>query len=239
MILYLGPGAAAEEHEHHSVQLVWSLDGAFGVTIDGQRIERSAVLIPSNTPHALNTSGHFIALLLVESHGPRGVALDDAARRQYSDELVFDAASFPSRDLLAVDVATWVDRMLGALGVRAETSRISGATRRAIAYIESGLDGVPRVADVARTLSLSTTRITHLFSGEVGIPFRRFVLWTRIKRAVTSHQAGNDLTTAAIAAGFSDAAHFSRTFRSMFGLSPSLVLPVAEITGTIWTDESE
>jgi AraC-like DNA-binding protein len=81
---------------------------------------------------------------------------------------------------------------------------------------------------------MSPTRLTHVFSREVGIPFRRFVLWTRIKHAVSTTRAGANLTAAAVAAGFSDAAHFSRTFRGMFGLSPSRVLPVAEILATQW-----
>jgi AraC-like DNA-binding protein len=81
---------------------------------------------------------------------------------------------------------------------------------------------------------VSPTRVTHQFTSEIGIPVRRFVLWTRIKRAVEAHRTGRDLTAAAIEAGFSDAAHFSRTFRAMFGLSPSLVLPVAEIIGRAW-----
>lgn len=236
LILYVGPGAEADKHEHNAVQLVWSLDGPFELTIEKQRYKRTVALIPANTQHTLNSTGHVIALLLVESHGARGVALDNIAKHERSREPAIDAELFPSQDLAAVDVAGWADRVLKSLGVSAARPQITSVTRRAIAHIERGLDGVPRVADVARKLSLSTTRVTHLFSSEVGIPFRKFVLWTRIKRAVAAYQAGNDLTAAAIAAGFSDAAHFSRTFRSMFGLSPSLVLPVVEIAGTLWTE---
>lgn len=145
---------------------------------------------------------------------------------------------FPSQNLAVQDVSSLCDRILVALGVEVSTTPITSITRRAISYIERNLDGVPRVADVARQLSVSATRVTHLFTSEVGIPLRRFVLWTRIKRAASVHRAGEDLTAAAIEAGFSDAAHFSRTFRAMFGLSPSLVLPIAEITGRAWSNST-
>jgi AraC-like DNA-binding protein len=112
--------------------------------------------------------------------------------------------------------------LAGAAG--APLSAISG---RAIAYVESEIGGKPVLADAARRAGVSPTRLTHVFSREVGIPFRRFVLWTRIKRAVMSTQAGHDLTRAAIDAGFSDSAHLSRTFRAMFGLSPSVILATA------------
>jgi AraC-like DNA-binding protein len=235
-LLYVGPGAPADEHAHNAVQLVWSRDGVFEIAAAGRNLRRSAVLVPSAAAHTLDATGSAIATLLVEFHDARGAALDAAARREGYRDLTAALAEvpFPSHDLAAHDVATLCDRVLAALGATARTAPITAITRRAIGYIEHHLDGVPRVADVARQLSVSPTRVTHQFTSEVGIPFRRFVLWTRIKRAVEAHRAGRDLTAAAIEAGFSDAAHFSRTFRAMFGLSPSLVLPVAEIVGRAW-----
>jgi AraC-like DNA-binding protein len=235
-LLYVGPGAPGDEHAHNAVQLVWSRDGAFDLRAAGRTLRRSAVLVPSAARHALDATGSAIATLLVESHDARGAGLDVAARREDYRDLTaaLTAVPFPSQDVAAHDVAALCDRILAALGVTAERAPITATTRRAISYIERHLDGVPRVADVARLLSVSTTRVTHRFTSEVGIPFRRFVLWTRIKRAVEAHRSGRDLTAAAVEAGFSDAAHFSRTFRAMFGLSPSLVLPVAEIIGRAW-----
>lgn len=235
-ILYVGPGAPADEHAHNAVQLVWSLDGTFKARVGGRLRERRALLIPSATRHALDASGCIIALLLVESHGARGGALDAAARAARHRDVIETLAnlSFPSPDVAPQGADALCESLLAALGVATSSAPITAITRRAINYIERHLDGVPRVTDVARALAVSPTRVTHVFSSEVGIPFRRFVLWTRIKAAVAAHRAGRDLTAAAIEAGFSDAAHFSRTFRSMFGLSPSRVLPVAEMTGRVW-----
>lgn len=115
-----------------------------------------------------------------------------------------------------------------------DATLVSSVSRRAIEHIERSIDSVPRLPDAAAEIGISPTRLTHVFTREVGLPFRRFVLWTRIKRAVMEVQSGADLTKAAMAAGFTDAAHFSRTFRATFGLSPSLVLPIAELAGTIW-----
>lgn len=134
-------------------------------------------------------------------------------------------------------VLIWCDDVLSTLGIAATSPAISSVTRRAIAYIEQALDGVPRVSDDASALHLSPTRITHLFSKEVASRSGGSCCG-RVSSAVAAFQAGNDLSTSAIAAGFSDSAHFSRTFRALFGLSPSLVLPIAELTGTIWSEPS-
>jgi AraC-like DNA-binding protein len=236
-ILYTGPGAVADEHAHHAVQLVWSFGGPMLLHIGGRTIERRAVLIPANESHSLNASGNEIALLLLESHAPRGRRLNRAARADPGRELADHLSTIgpPTIGWSTTGAMAWADEIVAALGSPGAVGiEVSSVSRRAIDHIERGIDGVPRLAEAAAAIGISPTRLTHVFTKEVGVPFRRFVLWTRIKRAVTELQAGGDLTRAAVAAGFTDAAHFSRTFRAMFGLSPSLVLPVAELAGTIW-----
>ena len=65
---------------------------------------------------------------------------------------------------------------------------------------------------------LSESRFSHLFTKETGLPFRTYVLWRRLMQAVERRAAGATLTEAAHQAGFSDSAHFSRTFLRMFGI---------------------
>lgn len=65
---------------------------------------------------------------------------------------------------------------------------------------------------------LSSSRARHLFVEQTGLPFRSYLLWLRITKAVRIMSAGSSLTEAAHEAGFADSAHFSRTFRRMFGI---------------------
>jgi AraC-like DNA-binding protein len=64
-------------------------------------------------------------------------------------------------------------------------------------------------------------RFAHLFSEHVGLSFGRYLLWRRVTRAVLLASGGESLSHAAHAAGFADAAHFTRTFVKMFGIAPS------------------
>jgi AraC family transcriptional regulator len=61
--------------------------------------------------------------------------------------------------------------------------------------------------------------VSHLFVEQTGLPFRTYLLWLRLTKAVESMAAGASLTEAAHEAGFADSAHFSRTFRRMFGVA--------------------
>jgi AraC-like DNA-binding protein len=74
---------------------------------------------------------------------------------------------------------------------------------------------------LAERVGLSPSRLMHVFTESVGIPIRPYLRWLRVQRAATAIVTGVPLATAAIEAGFSDAAHMSRTFKQMFGLTPS------------------
>ena len=77
---------------------------------------------------------------------------------------------------------------------------------------------------LARRVCLSGSRLRHLFVEGTGTTLSRYRLWCRLRRAVISALAGRSLTEAAVEAGFFDSAHFSRSFREMFGVSPSAIL---------------
>jgi AraC-like DNA-binding protein len=79
----------------------------------------------------------------------------------------------------------------------------------------------------AAAVSLSPSRLAHLFTPAVGIPPRRHLLWLRLRDAVQELARGAPITAAAHAAAFADAAHFSRTFRKMLGFTPSAALHVS------------
>lgn len=108
----------------------------------------------------------------------------------------------------------WEGRMLRAPR-RAIDTRISDA----IATIGRLLAlGPVRLSDVSAESDLSVGRLRHLFSSEIGLPFQRFILWRRMSAAFEHLLAGSNVTEAAHAAGFADAAHLARTIRAMFGI---------------------
>lgn len=81
------------------------------------------------------------------------------------------------------------------------------------------------VEGMAKLLALSPSYLHLLFRGEGSSPMRW--LWTeRLQRArellCDARQARRSITEIAFELGFSDAAHFSRSFRSRFGVTPSM-----------------
>lgn len=79
---------------------------------------------------------------------------------------------------------------------------------------------LPALAEIA---GLSADRLTHLFREQAGLSVTRYALWAKIRRAIQQMREGAPLTQVALAGGFSDSAHMSRTFQSCFGLAPSFL----------------
>ena len=64
----------------------------------------------------------------------------------------------------------------------------------------------------------------HAFREQTGMAVRPYLRWLRLACALQAVARGQSLTAAAHEAGFADAAHFSRTMRRHFGVTPGSVL---------------
>ena len=82
-------------------------------------------------------------------------------------------------------------------------------------------DDLPSVSAAASHARISTSRFQHVFKAEVGVSYRRYLCWLRMRTAVRDVVHGHNLTTAAHAAGYCDQAHFAHEFRRIFGAPAS------------------
>lgn len=89
--------------------------------------------------------------------------------------------------------------------------------------MESRWDEVSLQGALAQS-HLSESRFLHLFSEQVGTPWRGYLVWRRALVAATIAAAGVSLTDAAHSAGYADSAHLSRQFKALFGFTPSAAM---------------
>lgn len=85
------------------------------------------------------------------------------------------------------------------------------------------------LSDLANIAGLSPCRLTHLFSQEIGLSIKRYLLWAKVRRAGQLLASGKPLVDIAHASGFSDSSHMNRTYQQYFGLSPSFLADNAKV----------
>lgn len=84
--------------------------------------------------------------------------------------------------------------------------------------------GHASLASVASLARLSESRFSHLFTSQMGVPFRRYRSWLQARTFVRTMPRNRTLTAHALEAGFYDSSHLSNSFRKLIGLSPRVVL---------------
>lgn len=209
------------------MQVTLALDGDFEFESGPHRVGGDVVAVAPDAPHAFNARGLF-AHIYIEPECRAGRAAANALFR--SDEPLARVTAIDLDDLAADLAAAFGrarrdDRELADLGRRVILRLAGGASapepdarvRRIVAWARAQLDNTVSLADAADLVGLSKARIRHLFVEQTGLPFRTYLLWLRLMRGLEAFAAGASLTDAAHDAGFADSAHFSRTFRRMFG----------------------
>ena len=231
MVIYTGPGGDADLHSHHAIQFIRSIDSSFELVADGVSSKCEAALLPSGLAHSLRCDNSPLLIALVEPLGPRGADLNSLARDRDQSCLEEQLSLHPWGDGEdPVEIVRTTLREL--LPNRPRYPTLSPYVAAALAYLDDAIEGKPRLELAAASAGISQSRLTHLFTDEIGIPFRNYVLWLRLRRVVDEISAGGNLTEAAFAAGFSDSPHLSKVFRDHFGMSPSALLGMRVATET-------
>lgn len=228
VLAFAGSIGTTELHAHHAVQIVAASTPIVVVDGSGVRRQGTHVIVPTDAPHRIDVGAAHGTAVYLDPETAAGAAAD---RRAHLNGWVDDADTLgitAGGDDLTAQVAAVVDDLLpqdGASGSGERHAVITAALQLLPALVRTGS---VRGADVARQLGIPAPRLSHLFTEQMGIPLRRYILWLRLHIARTRALAGDDLTAAAHAAGFSDGADLTRTCRRTFGLSPAVLSHTGE-----------
>jgi AraC family transcriptional regulator len=232
--LFVGrAGGMIPVHAHYAIQIAFGVEPGirFRTSEREEWAEYAGAIIPSRQPHAMDaTRVHPNVVIFVEPETREGRALAERHLRDGIAALPADlhaelapplfAAWQEERSVAAVERAA--RRIVLALTGGVEPTVVSDERiLRATAHIRAHLDAPLTLDDVADVACLSPSRFRHLFVEQTGMALRPYILWRRFLRVWELLSAGESLSAAAHEAGFADAAHLSRTSRSMFGFPPS------------------
>ncbi|WTL59958.1 helix-turn-helix transcriptional regulator [Nocardia sp. NBC_01499] len=219
ILAFEGEIRPTELHAHHAVQIMAACTPISVVDGSGVRQQGTHIIVPTDAPHRVcGGATHGIAIYL----DPETVAGAAADRRAHLHGWLQALKVDPALGHVAEHVADVLADLLRDNAAGSEDRH--GVVTAALQLLPDMVkDGSVRGSDVARQLGISATRLTHLFTEQVGIPLRRYILWLRLHIAMNGVMAGEDVTTASASAGFADSSHLTRTCRRTFGLPPSMM----------------
>jgi AraC-like DNA-binding protein len=230
--LYKGEVTNTRFVRHQGATLVRSLSGGFDVDF-GDHVLRDVpfLFLPPLVMHKFLGKGHTHVFLMLDPDHELAVSLarggerdraPGAALLSWLDETFASTASQPPPQL-GQNIPELLPEPAPSRG-GSPTPAVDPRVAIAAEYVRRNISGKISLGELSRTVHLSPSRFAHLFSEQIGMPVRKYVLWQRMKRAIAAALSGDDLSRAAREGGFADAAHFSRTVSAMFGVPPSAII---------------
>jgi AraC-like DNA-binding protein len=230
---YVGRLGQVDWHQHGAPVFIAGLAGKFRLaTPDGAWLSCGAAVIPAGVRHALDVGDDPLAVFYPEPNVAtvtdlvRFGALWDATGRilvARTATLGPFRALYEDRDTLSF-AGEMLDDLVQFLRAGSAPPPLDPRIARVIEWLGRNPADLTALDELVRSDGLSVSRFLHVFSEEMGVPFRRFRIWNRLRAASSMALRGANLTEAAINAGFSDSAHFSRLHRDTFGVTPSYIL---------------
>jgi len=220
--LYAGPSLNLAPHSGSVWCLAVGIEGPLTVaTPDGTMRTAHSVLIPPRVTHQLTCQGTGLVSCYLEPTSERA----DAGRLKFGDwrgEVGIHHVDEERLQFSPTDDETasyWLD-----LAAPSAQRRIDPRIAQAAAKIRDAPATTISSQELAAEAGLSESRFLHLFRDELGTSLRRYRLWVRLTHAGAAIAAGDNLTTAAMKAGFASPSHLADRFKTTFGLSASQLL---------------
>lgn len=220
-------------HTHHAIQVVVALDGEPAICDkSGDWRTAEGFIVMPDVEHSFDGRGSESAMLFVDPESNEGAWL----RTSLSQAITFvpnaqlagcvsELRKFHERPLESMELNLLIRHCVHALcagtpPMRRRDPRITKSLKK----ISESKDLRVTLEEMSATVFLSPSRFAHLFAQQVGLPFRRYLLWRKLARAMLAIGLGESMTDAAQASDFADAAHLTRTFNQMFGIKPSALM---------------
>jgi AraC-like DNA-binding protein len=220
-----GPGFTTAGHRHHCVQLVMAMHGTLLIrgNSNDRWIKCGAALVRPDATHEVDARNTRVLIGFVDSESELGAALGERIEGGISCISETQVARFRAalgRVPTEARVERWVRTQLLR---RRRPVRIHPGVRLVLKHLREklGISDDFSLKALAGICGLSPSRFMHVFTESMGTPLRPYVLWLRLQRACCDLMEGASITAAAHNAGFSDAAHLTRTFRRMLGMTPT------------------
>ena len=213
-VAYRGLSSDNTSHMHAAIQLVFGSHRSVQVVgEDGETFVGNTIVIQPMVEHRL-IAKDFVSVLYLEPQTPLAFWVVDAIGG--SDIVVVEDSGFLGFEA-ELPLQDWIRKL-------SDMEPTDGSTidRRLTDALEQLAENPRelRIAEIAMQLGLSDSRLRYLARHHLGFPLTTWMLWRKLDRAARALYDGESLVDASLIGGFSDQAHFSRTMRRMFGITP-------------------
>jgi AraC-like DNA-binding protein len=222
---FIGQTGDNQSHAHWAHQCTVRLDQAITILNTGLTLQDEAIFVPAGVEHRLIAPRHLS--LFFDPTSKLGTALYEHLNKPRSVQILpREIADFFKTAITHTDsVQDLHQHCLNYFMHHQIATKPDPRLQIILQIIHHEISAKnTKISELAQQLALSDSRFSHWFREQTGMPLRGYRKWLRLILALDAILNGSRAIDAAHLAGFSDQAHFSRTFLAMFGVSPHSLL---------------
>jgi len=233
VFMYIGKAVDTSIHAHHAIQIAISFDEPIEINLPDASFKLKAAIIDSDQPHECRTYNNTFLLINVAPESQIGIALKknyladqrlakiaEEKSSAFTNEIETELKGDPDSNKIFSITRQFLHSLAGIQETRVLDERISEVLK----LLNRPTNDSVKIDELASKVFISPSRLIHLFTTQVGIPIRKYILWTKLLMSLQKLADTKNSTDAALEGGFTDAPHFNRTFKRMFGVNPTKLL---------------
>lgn len=217
--IYTGHSESNDTHKHAACQLVYCHSGSAEVINErGHKVVGKTILIRPLTLHSIQSNSP-LTLLYLEP--------DSSLTAKFLEKVDSEGISIIDNRALPIDLDLEPKKLAHSLELLADKPS-NNIDHRILLAMQTLAEtpGKISIAEAAQGCGLSESRLRSIVRKQLGVSLATWLVWRKLQSAANELRDGASIVDAAVLGGFSDQAHFTRTMRQMFGITPSVAINV-------------
>ena len=215
----------ASVHCHAMMQFFVCTEGKLNIKVGKEQPDAKCILVNKNVKHAFNTDKKLCLTTIIEPVSAIGLALDELLNNKdyyvvddsVADELIRQVISLkecPCKE----QYSNLMDGISGCFGLLSSHKQLDERIVSFLELLEHCNCDDHSIEEYAGNLNLSASRLSHLFSEQVGIPIKKYLTLHQLEKAFEEILQGKSITKASLDAGFDSPSHFAAVVKNLMGL---------------------
>lgn len=219
----------ADKHAHIMIQISIALEDSFEVSVGSDKVVSRGILINSKVEHTFDGKNQRHVFFLIDPTSNLGESISANFLNEndyvlFSDDLIeqlqqiLGNCKFPIT--LSDDYLSFSDVFFSKLGVSMKgLKKTNPVVNQILHEIMNESDSVANLETLAEKVSLSKSRLSHLFKSQTGLSLYSLITMTKVRNVVSKVLRGESITSASVSVGFDSPSHFAAVCKNMFGMS--------------------
>lgn len=225
----------AASHSHPTLQLFLSIENFLDIEVSNEILTCRCVIVNKNVPHAFDARQRLHFSLIIEPTSKLAEQLYqkmNGANYFIYDDAEIEGVQRQAKQLIqnhSTDgYRVFVECFFTFLEVEPQIAVYDDRVIELLELLNDCSCDDHAISKFADKVALSKSRLSHLFKEQIGISLKSYIMLHQIEQAFILLLEGENVTEAAMKAGFDTPSHFAATTKRLMGMSASTSLKDSE-----------